>query len=423
MPEGVADSDVLGGIDIARDDGLHSGPPTAQLHRRRVHSMTSIRSSLGSTQAAPDGHGRPAPPQAGPLPDTPHALLGPVHAPPASARPLCSLDPTHPESQESHYASTSRRSPRRHHRGLVPGPGHTHTCRRPRHNPGGRAELHLPSGESTVSISSGGVRRTAIVYRPADARRQCTACPSDSARQFEPRLEQVLVSGIEKSADRHSFLAVAPQGSCRWTADTSGMSPASPVLGGPDDERFSTDLLDDLAARGCAERHQVLATGYSGGGRMVSQYACDHPDRVSAVAPVSGLRAGTPATDDSGATVPASGTCTPKQPVPVLTFHGTADPVNPLRRRRLAVLGLWHPHRPRSVGRERPLAARGRPRPVSPSTSTGISYPGLSWRLRGCTLPSQGRRPHLARNGRGLPVRSGRSPTRSTRQNWPGSSS
>jgi len=59
----------------------------------------------------------------------------------------------------------------------------------------------------------------------------------------------------------------------------------------------------------------VYATGFSGGARMASQLACDASAVFAAAAPVSGLRRPTP--------------CPATRPVPVIAFHGTADPVDP----------------------------------------------------------------------------------------------
>lgn len=72
----------------------------------------------------------------------------------------------------------------------------------------------------------------------------------------------------------------------------------------------------------------MYAAGYSGGGRMVSQFACEHPELLAAIAPVAGLRAGAPLTV-AGGVVPDPATCAPSQGVRVITFNGTADPVNP----------------------------------------------------------------------------------------------
>ena len=48
---------------------------------------------------------------------------------------------------------------------------------------------------------------------------------------------------------------------------------------------------------------------------MVSQLGCDLPTVIAAVAPVSGLRFPTP--------------CNGRRAVPVLSVHGTADPIDP----------------------------------------------------------------------------------------------
>jgi polyhydroxybutyrate depolymerase len=96
----------------------------------------------------------------------------------------------------------------------------------------------------------------------------------------------------------------------------------------PDDEQFLSDLIDHLQATLCIDERRIYGAGYSGGGRMISQYACDHPERLAAIAPVAGLRAGFPVTGPDG-WQPDPATCTPERPVPVITFSGTADPVNP----------------------------------------------------------------------------------------------
>ncbi len=70
-----------------------------------------------------------------------------------------------------------------------------------------------------------------------------------------------------------------------------------------------------LEQRYCIDSDRVYATGFSGGSRMASQLACDASGTFAAVAPVSGLRRPTP--------------CPTTRPVPILAFHGTADPVDP----------------------------------------------------------------------------------------------
>ncbi len=78
---------------------------------------------------------------------------------------------------------------------------------------------------------------------------------------------------------------------------------------------FLTQLVGVLEQRYCVDSNRVYATGFSGGARTASQLACDSSSTFAAVAPVSGLRHPTP--------------CPATRPVPVIAFHGTADPVDP----------------------------------------------------------------------------------------------
>jgi len=81
-----------------------------------------------------------------------------------------------------------------------------------------------------------------------------------------------------------------------------------------DDVAYVRDVIAHVAARVCIDEMRVYATGFSGGGRMTSSLGCQLGSRIAAIAPVSGLR--------------FPGPCNGRA-VPVLTFHGLADPQNP----------------------------------------------------------------------------------------------
>ena len=51
----------------------------------------------------------------------------------------------------------------------------------------------------------------------------------------------------------------------------------------PDDEAFLVDVIDHLQATLCLDARRLYGTGYSGGGRMISQFACDVPRRLAAM--------------------------------------------------------------------------------------------------------------------------------------------
>lgn len=114
-------------------------------------------------------------------------------------------------------------------------------------------------------------------------------------------------SGLETvSASERFLVATLEADGGRWNV---------PVQSGrPDDVAYVRDVIAHVAARVCTDETRVYATGFSGGGRMTSLLACQLGSQLAAVAPVSGLR--------------FPGPCTGR-PVPVLTFHGLADPQNP----------------------------------------------------------------------------------------------
>jgi polyhydroxybutyrate depolymerase len=98
--------------------------------------------------------------------------------------------------------------------------------------------------------------------------------------------------------------------------------PGVPLIGGravpagsADDVSFLVDLVGILEHRYCIDSARVYATGFSGGARISSQLACDASGTFAAVAPVSGLRRPTP--------------CPATRAVPIISFHGTSDPVDP----------------------------------------------------------------------------------------------
>ena len=94
----------------------------------------------------------------------------------------------------------------------------------------------------------------------------------------------------------------------------------------PDDVRYVSDVIDDVAKRACTDGRRVYATGFSGGARMSSLLACKLNSRIAAIAPMSGLR--------------WPGRCEGRA-IPVLTFHGLADPQNTYDGHVASRAGEW----------------------------------------------------------------------------------
>jgi polyhydroxybutyrate depolymerase len=183
-----------------------------------------------------------------------------------------------------------------------------------------------------MRVSSGGVERSAVVYVPetlVDRRGRSPLVLTLHGSQSNAS-EQLTRDGLESKADAAGFVLAAPEGLLPTGPGTSRWNvPFVTEPDGPDDERFLLDLIDALAAGACVDSRRVYAAGYSGGGRMISALACDHPERIAALIPVAGLRFGPPVADGRGGFVPDPSRCAPDRPVPVLAFAGTADAVNP----------------------------------------------------------------------------------------------
>jgi len=129
-------------------------------------------------------------------------------------------------------------------------------------------------------------------------------------------------TGMDATADSAGFIVAYPQAlipdgtGFDWNIPRARLIRGRAVpAGAADDVSFLTTLVGRLGRRYCIDAHRVYATGFSGGARMSSQLGCDTSNVFAAVAPVSGLRLPTP--------------CPAKQAVPVISFHGTVDPVDP----------------------------------------------------------------------------------------------
>jgi polyhydroxybutyrate depolymerase len=119
------------------------------------------------------------------------------------------------------------------------------------------------------------------------------------------------MTGFDQGA-RYHFIGVAPSGRL------DGATPfwdAAPTRDNYDVD-FIAKLLDHLEATLCVDPVRVFSTGMSNGAQMSSLLACRLSDRLAAIAPVSGEEF----------LAPCDGA-----PVPILAFHGTADPILPYR--------------------------------------------------------------------------------------------
>jgi polyhydroxybutyrate depolymerase len=173
------------------------------------------------------------------------------------------------------------------------------------------------AGLHTLRLETGGAERAAVLFVPRSYD-GATAVPlvlDLHASSITPAVE-LAITGLDRAAEEHGFLVALPlairpfeRGGTTWNL------PHDPAW--PDDVAFVATVLDAIEAALCVDPSRIFATGFSGGARLASELACRLPERIAAISAVAGLRGPDP-------------DCPPAaDPVPVLAFHGLADPVNP----------------------------------------------------------------------------------------------
>ncbi len=172
----------------------------------------------------------------------------------------------------------------------------------------------LGPGDHFRSLEVDGQTRTYLVHVPPEYDPQN---PAPMVLAFHGAITNapimVVSSGLNQKADEAGFVAVYPNGTGKsgfflaWNA--GGMvNPSNAER--PDDVKFVERLLDDLATVVNVDPKRIYATGHSNGGMMCYRLAAELPDRLAAIAPIAAVMATA---------------CRPKEPVPVIHFHGTDD--------------------------------------------------------------------------------------------------
>ena len=117
------------------------------------------------------------------------------------------------------------------------------------------------------------------------------------------------------AADRRGVVWAYPEGTVNergerfWNATDACCGFGSQV----DDSAYLAALIDEIAAKTAIDPRRVYVVGHSNGGFMSHRMACDHADKVAAIAPISGV------------TFADRADCSPSAPVAVLQIHGDRD--------------------------------------------------------------------------------------------------
>ena len=201
--------------------------------------------------------------------------------------------------------------------------------------PASSCGLALAPGTVQVSVSSGGRTREFSMFVPKayDGQKRLPLIFDLHGAGGDGRV-QSSTSDFARTAEEHGFMVAWPDGggvifsepyvARYWLIPGVPSIDDRPVPADPPDERaFFADAIDLLTSGYCVDARRVYVAGFSSGARMSSLLACTMADRITAVAPVAGIRAGLHVAGDPSRPDPEN--CRPARAIPVITFHGTND--------------------------------------------------------------------------------------------------
>lgn len=179
------------------------------------------------------------------------------------------------------------------------------------------AAAYMISNRTNGSIVSSGVQRRYLYYIPDsyDPKHPTPLMLSIHGFSSWPR-NQMDITQWNALADQYGFIVVYPSGTGfpkRWRLPTnSGSLPES-----YDDVKFLSELIDKMQREYNIDSQRIFVNGLSNGGGMSVVLGCELSGRVAAVGGVAGAYSS-----------PLEA-CRPNRPVPMIAFHGTADPIVP----------------------------------------------------------------------------------------------
>jgi polyhydroxybutyrate depolymerase len=182
---------------------------------------------------------------------------------------------------------------------------------------------------TTRTVISSGEKRHYLLYEPKSYDR---AKPTPLVINLHGAMSwpssSMAISGWNQVADEHGFIVVYPEGtglvSKAWEMTGSETPARMP------DVIFVTQLIDKLEASYNIDQTRIYVNGISNGGGMTFVLSCALSDRIAAVGLVS-------------AGLPEWNSCTDHRPMPVIAFHGTADPVVPYNGGLSKLVGITFP--------------------------------------------------------------------------------
>lgn len=171
----------------------------------------------------------------------------------------------------------------------------------------------LVPGQSWHKVVSSDIERDYLLYIPASYE---SSAPAPLVLGFHGSgsdpVKQLAYSDFAKVAEEEGAVLALPLGIYDNNGKNSWNTANDPE--GADDVQLVRDLIADVSEAISIDPKRIYATGFSGGGRMISRLACELGETLAAFAPVSGIQ------------FPAD--CSPARGVDIITFHGKHDLVN-----------------------------------------------------------------------------------------------
>jgi polyhydroxybutyrate depolymerase len=186
------------------------------------------------------------------------------------------------------------------------------------------AATSVAPGTATVKLTSHGFDREYLVYTPRTYTGRTKVPVVLEFHGYGSNAQQQLLYGsFAPQSERDGFLIVAPQGQGQPRHFT--LLGALTGAGEQDDVAFVSDVIDEVIKTRCVDRARVYSTGMSNGGALTAVLACRLSDRIAAFASVAAVVWGPQ--------------CEAARTVPIIAFHGKADPVVPFDGGRVNCCG------------------------------------------------------------------------------------
>jgi len=177
------------------------------------------------------------------------------------------------------------------------------------------------TGDSTITITSNGQRRSFIVHLPPSYGQQPQPVVFNYHGYDSTAAYMAKYTDFGAEADKENFIVVFPQGALdtanppkpSWNAGIGAYGPT----GTTDDVQFTRDMISYLQKNYCIDAHRIYVTGYSVGASMAYRVACTLTNQISGLATVEGAFYHFP------------GGCQASRAIPVLDIHSLVDPNAP----------------------------------------------------------------------------------------------